>query len=177
MDVRTNAALSALMDVMSLAVAARQIMVCAAMVTNGMAPCTMLPNCSLMSPRVFSSCFCLPASVFASCAFMLPTLAVITSASMAARSVSVPYCSTCFCVSSKVIPTRCSTSVCPCMAFPIMLPMLTASCVVAFSPSCCAMRLFMAGMSTSRLCFCLRKVAICWAPLNCTSSPMTPSSC
>lgn len=49
--------------------------------------------------------------------------------------------------------------------------------IVAFRPFCWAMRLFMAGISVSRLCFSFRKVAICWAPLSYTSSPITPNSC
>ena len=151
--------------------------ICEAMVTYGAMPCTSAPICSLMSPRVLSSCFCFPASVLASSAFMLPTFCVITLASIAARSLSVPYCSTFFWDSSKVIPTRCKVSTCPCIALPIILPILTASWLVAFSPFCCAKRLFMAGMSTSRLLLFCRKVAICCAPLNCTSSPITPNSC
>ena len=122
-----KAALSAVREVTNLPTLVTHIIVCAAMVTNGIAPCTSPPSCSLMSPNVFSSCFCRPASVLASSSFMFPTLAVMTSASMAARSLSVPNCSTCFCASSKVMPTRCSTSTCPCIALPIMLPMLTAS--------------------------------------------------
>ena len=52
-----------------------------------------------------------------------------------------------------------------------------ALCCVAFSPSCCAMRLFMAGMRVSSDDLRLRNVAICCAPESCTSSPMTPSCC
>ena len=103
------------------------MVICEAMVTYGAIPCTSAPICSLISPRVFSSCFCLPASVLASSAFMLPTFCVITLASMAARSLSVPYWSTFFWDSSKVMPTRCNTSTCPCIALPIILPILTAS--------------------------------------------------
>ena len=141
-------------------------MVLAAIVTYGREPETRAPIFSLTSPNVFSSCFCLPLSVCASCWFMLPTLSVIIWASMAARSDSVPNFITCSWAAVNVMPTRVRAPVCPCMALPIRLPTCTASCVVALRPFCCASRLFMAGRRTSRLAFSLRKVATCWAPLS-----------
>ena len=150
---------------------------CAAIVTNGSAPLTRPPICSFTSPKAFANCCCFPPSVWANCEFISPTLFVMICASMAARSCSVPYFITFASASVKVMPTRFKASTCPIMALPIRLPTCTASPVVALRPFCCANRLFIAGTSASRLSFSVRKVAICWAPDSCTSSPITPISC
>ena len=150
---------------------------CAAIVTNGKAPFTRPPICSLISPNRLANCCCFPLSVCANWAFILPTLLVITWASIAARSLSVPYFSTFSSASSKVIPTRVSAEVWPCITLPIKLPTVIASCVVALSPFCWANKLFIAGSKVSRLAFSFKKVAICCAPDSCTSSPITPNSC
>ena len=149
----------------------------AVMVTKGSAPFTIAPNSSFISPNVLTNCCCFPLSVCANWAFMFPTLLVITCANIAARSCSVPYFNTFSSASSKVIPTRVKADVCPCITLPIKLPTVTASCVVALSPFCCANKLFIAGSRVSKLAFSFKKVATCCAPDNCTSSPITPNSC
>ena len=108
---------------------------------------------------------------------MLLTLFVITSARVAARSCSFPYLSTFSCAALNVTPTRVSAPTCPCMTFPIMLPILTASCVLTLTPFCCTARLFIAGIRVLSASVELRNVASCCAPDNCTSSPTTPSAC
>ena len=149
----------------------------AAIVTNGSAPLTRLPICSLTSPSALANCCCFPLSVFANSAFILPTLFWTTWASIAARSCSVPYLSTLASASVKDMPTRLSASTWPCIALPNRFPICCASPVLAFNPFCCAIRLFIAGIRVSRLSFSFKKVAICWAPLSCTSSPITPICC
>ena len=161
----------------NLAIPATVMAVLAAIVTNGMAPDTKDPNFSLISPKVFSNCFCLPLSVLANSLFIWPTLSRMISASIAARWLSVPYCITFSCVSLKEMPTRFNADVWPCMALPMRLAMLTASPLVALRPFCCANKSFMAGSRVSMLLFSLRKVATCCAPASCTSSPITPISC
>ena len=137
----------------------------------------MAPTCSFQSPKALAACCALPASVLAISAFMSPTLAVMISAKTAARCVSLPNLSCFFWASEKVMPTRCRAVTLPCSALPKRLPMLTASCPVALSPFCCTNRLFMAGISVSTVWRLVAKVAICCAPISCTSSPTTPSDC
>ena len=153
------------------------LVVSAAIVTKGSAPFTIAPNSSFISPSVLTNCCCFPLSVCANWAFISPTLLVMTCANIAARSCSVPYFSTASSALVKVMPTRVRADVCPCITLPIRLPTVTASCVVALSPFCCANKLFIAGNSVSKLAFSFRNVAICCAPLSCTSSPITPISC
>ena len=138
---------------------------------------TIAPIFSLISPKALDNAFACPASVLRSSAFMLPTFCVMTSASMAARSDSVPYFNTCSCAALKVMPTRESADTCPCITFPMRLPTDTASLPVALNPLCCATRLFIAGIRVSSVWRFSIKVAICCAPISCTSSPMMPSSC
>ena len=96
----------------------------AAKVTKGWNDCTTAPARSLMSPSVFSNCFCLPTSVCANLAFICPTFCVMISAINAARSSSVPIFRASFCASLIVMPTRVSADTCPCIALPIMLAMV-----------------------------------------------------
>ena len=65
-----------------------------------------MPIFTITPPKLLASCFAFPASVFASSAFMLPTFCVMISASMAARSPSLPAFSAFSWVSLKVMPTR-----------------------------------------------------------------------
>ena len=103
----------------------------AAILTNGSVPLTSSPNLSWTSPNLASNCTCLPTSVAPNCAFISPTLLVITWASIAARSLSVPYFSTFSSASSNVIPTRVKADTWPCITLPIKLPIATASWPVA----------------------------------------------
>ena len=166
-----------LIPAISVETAANAWLACAAIVTNGRAPFTSPPICSFISPSVLTNCCCLPLSVAANSAFISPTLFCITWASIAARSCSVPYLITLASASVNDMPTRFSASTWPIIALPIKLPTCTASPVLAFSPFCCANKLFIAGISVSKLAFSFRNVAICCAPDNCTSSPITPISC
>ena len=161
----------------SVVILARAVIVEEVIVTKGIAPLASSPRRSLMSPSLLANCACLPVSVAANWAFISPTLLVITCARTAARSLSVPYLSTCASASLKVIPTRVRAATWPCIALPIRLATLTASLWVAFTPFCWANKLFIAGSRVSMLDFSLRKVATCWAPASCTSSPITPSFC
>ena len=155
----------------------RAVIVEDAIITNGIAPLARAPSCSLISPILLANCACLPLSVAANWAFISPTLLVITCARTAARSLSVPYFSTCASASLKVIPTRVRADTWPCIALPIRLATLTASVVLELTPCCWANKLFIAGSRVSMLLFSLRKVATCWAPASCTSSPTTPNFC
>ncbi|CDE57633.1 unknown [Prevotella sp. CAG:873] len=107
------------------------------------------PIFALSAPISFANCFCLPASVLASAAFISPTLSVIICANIAARSCSLPFLMAASCASVNVIPTRRSAEVIPIIALPIRLATLTASPASALKPRCCATRLFIAGISTS----------------------------
>ncbi len=107
---------------------------------------------------------------------MCPTLSVMTCASVAAFSLSVPYFRICSCASLKVMPTRLRAEVCPVITLPIKLATLTASSCVALRPFCCASKSFIAGMRTLSESFSCRKVATCCAPATCTVPPITPSS-
>ena len=62
---------------------------------------TALPNCSLMSPSVSLTCLSRPLGVIASARFIPPTLSSTTSASTAARSLSVPNLRICSCALVK----------------------------------------------------------------------------
>ena len=76
-----------------------------------------------------------------------------------------------------MIPTFFKAPVCPCITFPIKLPILTILSADTFTPFCCTARLFMAGIRVFKALSLSRKVASCCAPLSCSSSPTTPSFC
>ena len=172
----TIAAVPFLMPAANITTLARACAAPVAILTKGCAPPSISPNLSCISPSFASNCTCLPTSVAPNAAFISPTLLVITCANIAARSLSVPYFSTCSSASLNVIPTRVSAEVCPCITLPIKLPTFTASCPVAAYPFCCAIKLFIAGSKVSILSACVKKVAICCAPISCTSSSTTPFS-
>ena len=86
----------------------------------------------------------------------------------AARSPSVPVWIIFFWLSVSVMPTRVIAPALPIRALPIMFAIVTASSLVALSPFCWAIRLFMAGSSVSSVDRWLENVAT-------TVPPITPS--
>ena len=133
------------------------------------------PIISCKSPNEFFICWILPASVCARTSFMLPTLSVMISANIAARSSSVPISSIFCCVSVIVMPTLVSAEAWPCIALPIMFAIDVMFCDETFTPFCWTARLFIAGISVFNASSVFKNVASCCAPDNWTSSPTTPT--
>ena len=102
---------------------------------------------------------------------------MITCASIADLSCSVPNFKTFSCASVNVIPTRVKALVCHCKTFHIKFQIFIASPCVALKPFCCAIRLFIAGQSTSRLFVCVTNVQSCCNHATCVSSSIIQSFC
>jgi hypothetical protein len=136
-----------------------------------------IPIVSPTFPSVFFNCCILPWNVHANASFIFQTLSVTNCASIHARSCSFQSKNCFFCASVKMIPYLARIPTFPDITFPKRLAVLIMSPDVAFTPLCCATKLFIAGINVSMDFVVFKNVASCHAPATCKSSSITPIFC